>query len=133
MSDLDYVAKIRKSQKIQVHRMWTVPREFLPARSVPSDLIRRLWVSRVFQANFPSQAVGVGDHRNSCKVQMMDGSPGLYWVPLKILPFWVIHRGIQYDTGGGGVSGVFIYWIFPARSAPTYTVLVVRFLLISNM
>lgn len=34
--------------------------------------------------------------------------------------------------GVGVVSGIFIYWIFPTRLAPTYTI-VVKFALIPNM
>lgn len=74
-------------------RAWGVycPGGVCPVSSMWSDLVQRLWVSWLIRADFSSEATGVGDHRISCKIQMVDDSHGLYWVLLKTFHFWRVH------------------------------------------
>ena len=65
-------------------------RESLPVRACQCDLTQRLQVSWILGANFSSQATGVSDHRNFCKIQMVADSHDLYWVLLKMFLFWMI-------------------------------------------
>lgn len=60
-----------------------VQREFLPTRACRGDLIHRLQVNWFITANSASQITGVGDHRNSRKIQTVDDSHGLDWLLLK--------------------------------------------------
>ena len=108
-----------------------VHRESLPARACQCDLTQRLQVSWLLGANFSSQATGVSDHRNFCKIQMVADShdfTGCYW--RCFFSGWFSGR-IYSDVGWRPVvPGVFIYGNFPT---PTWTTLAVRFPLISNV